>query len=168
MYPPRFNFLSRFQKVRYSGGEVEEEEEEEKRLSSYEEISIFHDILAGYSPDLIRNSVGRGEKREREREKRGQVRVKRIAALIARNSRAFLSRYVYSSGCERPGLAINQSRDRDINLSNDRARLATGESNLGLDRYPSLGGEQKKKEKKKREEKKKRCSKNGEIAVFFP
>lgn len=68
MYPPRFNFLSRFQKVRYSGGEVEEEEEEEKRLSSYEEISIFHDILAGYSPDLIRNSVGRGEKRERERE----------------------------------------------------------------------------------------------------
>ena len=46
-----------------------EEEEEEKRLSSYEEISIFHDILAGYSPDLIRNSVGRGEKRERERER---------------------------------------------------------------------------------------------------
>lgn len=45
-----------------------EEEEEEKRLSSYEEISIFHDILAGYSPDLIRNLVRRGEKRERERE----------------------------------------------------------------------------------------------------
>lgn len=143
-----------------------EEEEEEKRLSSYEEISIFHDILAGYSPDLIRNSVGRGEKRKREREKRRQVRVKRIAALIARNSRAFLSRYVYSSGCERPGLAINQSRDRDINLSNDRARLATGESNLGLDRYPSLGGEQKKKEKKKEKRKKKMLEERRNCRLF--
>lgn len=64
MYPPRFNFLSRFQKVRYRW----KEEEEEKRLSSYEEISIFHDILAEYSLDLIRNSMGRGKERKRERE----------------------------------------------------------------------------------------------------
>lgn len=63
MYPLRFNFLSRFQKVRYRW----KEEEEEKRLSSYEEISIFHDILAEYSPDLIRNS--REGKREEERER---------------------------------------------------------------------------------------------------
>lgn len=36
-------------------------------MSSYEEISIFHDILAEYSPDLIRNS--REGKREEERER---------------------------------------------------------------------------------------------------